>query len=340
MSEDPSPMPLDPLEAFEQVVRGHPGFRLREGQHRMARLVAATFADVTLGKVEPDEPVERAIAVIEAGTGVGKSLAYAAPAIATALARKTRVLISTATVALQEQLVNKDLPLLAQALDLLLAEPLRFALAKGRARYVCKFKLARLAEPSLDDEMADLLEEAVGNDCSGGIVRIVEEEQPGALGGLGVNRLEIGGESELFLQGKQHCFGAGENRATGVNRVTGIGSQGDVTRIEEGETEVVDAFLGADRRNHFVLGIDLDPEPPAVEVGKGAAELFAAPVARVVLVAPVGHRILHRADHMRVGRMIGVTDSKTDHIDARSPLVSDLLLELGEHVRRHRLKSP
>lgn len=168
MSEDPSPMPLDPLEAFEQVVRGHPGFRLREGQHRMARLVAATFADVTLGKVEPDEPVERAIAVIEAGTGVGKSLAYAAPAIATALARKTRVLISTATVALQEQLVNKDLPLLAQALDPLLAEPLRFALAKGRARYVCKFKLARLAEPSLDDEMADLLEEAESEESDAG----------------------------------------------------------------------------------------------------------------------------------------------------------------------------
>jgi Rad3-related DNA helicases len=49
----------------------------------------------------------RAIAVIQAGTGVGKSLAYCAPAIALALARGTRVLISTATVALQEQLVQQ-----------------------------------------------------------------------------------------------------------------------------------------------------------------------------------------------------------------------------------------
>ena len=51
--------------------------------------------------------------MVQAGTGVGKSLAYSVPAIAMALARGTRVLISTATVALQEQLVQKDLPALA-----------------------------------------------------------------------------------------------------------------------------------------------------------------------------------------------------------------------------------
>jgi ATP-dependent DNA helicase DinG len=53
----------------------------------------------------------------------------------------TRVLISTATVALQEQLVNKDLPALAAQMP----QPFKFALAKGRGRYVCKLKLDRLA---------------------------------------------------------------------------------------------------------------------------------------------------------------------------------------------------
>ncbi len=130
------------LQAFDHVVQASGDFRSRPGQRLMAERVAHTFAEATLGKVdeEGDEPL-RAIAVVQAGTGVGKSLAYCAPAIATAIARKTRVLISTATVALQEQLVTKDLP----ALSALMPEPFRFGLAKGRGRYVCKLKLARQA---------------------------------------------------------------------------------------------------------------------------------------------------------------------------------------------------
>ncbi|AMM24627.1 ATP-dependent DNA helicase DinG [Variovorax sp. PAMC 28711] len=135
----------------------------------MAEQVARTLASATLGKARsedeseddgPADPPVRAIAVIQAGTGVGKSLAYCAPAIALALARNTRVVISTATVALQEQLVHKDLPALAK----LLPTPFRFALAKGRGRYVCVQKLERLtgvavevvdAEPG-DDSYGDL----------------------------------------------------------------------------------------------------------------------------------------------------------------------------------------
>ncbi|MCO5110783.1 MAG: ATP-dependent DNA helicase DinG [Burkholderiaceae bacterium] len=132
------------LQSFDAVVQATPGFRSRGGQRRMAEQVAQTFSCATLGKVDEDsgEPAPtRAIAVIQAGTGVGKSLAYCAPAIAMALARGTRVLISTATVALQEQLVNKDLPALAAQME----QPFKFALAKGRGRYVCRLKLERLA---------------------------------------------------------------------------------------------------------------------------------------------------------------------------------------------------
>lgn len=129
------------LAAFERVVGSTPGFRPRAGQHDMAACIAATLARGDLG--EHAAPT-KAIAVIQAGTGVGKSAAYASTAIAMALERKTRVLISTATVALQEQLMGKDLPALAQAME----KPFVFALAKGRGRYVCKLKLERLVGQS------------------------------------------------------------------------------------------------------------------------------------------------------------------------------------------------
>ena len=98
-----SPLAAYALQAFDAVVAADVGFRDRPGQRQMAEQVARTFAEAALGKADDDaaEPV-RSIAVIQAGTGVGKSLAYCAPAIALALARHTRVLISTATVALQE----------------------------------------------------------------------------------------------------------------------------------------------------------------------------------------------------------------------------------------------
>ena len=142
------------LESFDAVVQATEGFRSRAGQRLMAQQVARTFSSATLGKVDEESgeaAPTRSIAVIQAGTGVGKSLAYCAPAIALALSRGTRVLISTATVALQEQLVNKDLPALAA----LMPQPFKFALAKGRGRYVCKLKLDRLAGTGEAEEEAD-----------------------------------------------------------------------------------------------------------------------------------------------------------------------------------------
>ncbi len=136
------------LAAFDQVVGATPGFRSRPGQRDMAQRIATHLSDVTLG--EHPKP-DKAITVIQAGTGVGKSAAYLSTTVALALARKTRVVISTATVALQEQLMTKDLPALAAVLE----TPFVFALAKGRGRYVCKFKLERFA--CLGAEGADAL---------------------------------------------------------------------------------------------------------------------------------------------------------------------------------------
>ncbi|MBX3705246.1 MAG: ATP-dependent DNA helicase DinG [Pseudomonadales bacterium] len=102
------------------------GFRPRRGQREMIAAVARTLTG----------PPPRLL-VVEAGTGTGKTAGYCLPAIPLAQALGKRVIISTATVALQEQVVLRDLP------DLLAHSGLRFsfALAKGRGRYVCLKRL-------------------------------------------------------------------------------------------------------------------------------------------------------------------------------------------------------
>lgn len=138
------------MAAFDQLVAATPGFRARSGQREMAQRIASTLHDVSLG--DQDNP-QSAVAVIQAGTGVGKSAAYLSTTVALALAQKTRVVVSTATVALQEQLMTKDLPALAVVLD----TPFVYALAKGRGRYVCKLKLERLVG-HVGEDAAELFE--------------------------------------------------------------------------------------------------------------------------------------------------------------------------------------
>src|SRR5690349_13988382 len=76
---------------------------------------------------------------VEAGTGVGKSLAYLVPAILYAVANKKKAVVSTHTINLQEQLTQKDLPMLSQVL------PVRFnfTMLKGRANYLCTRRLQK-----------------------------------------------------------------------------------------------------------------------------------------------------------------------------------------------------
>ena len=81
--------------------------------------------------------------LVQAGTGTGKSLAYLVPAARQAVAGEEPVVIATATLALQRQLVDKDLPLVTRALAEPLGRDLRFAVLKGRGNYVCMDRLHR-----------------------------------------------------------------------------------------------------------------------------------------------------------------------------------------------------
>ena len=111
----------------------------REGQVRMAQAVTSALEK------------ERHLAV-QAGTGTGKSLAYLVPAFRHAQETGNTVIVSTATLALQRQLVERDLPRLAEALEPHLEKKPTFATMKGRSNYVCLNKVARASE--LEDEEA------------------------------------------------------------------------------------------------------------------------------------------------------------------------------------------
>jgi ATP-dependent DNA helicase DinG len=120
----------------------------------LARAVAALGGAQRPGQVQMAEAVAHAFEsgehlAVQAGTGTGKSLAYLVPAIARAVDDETPVVVSTATIALQRQLVDRDLPRLAEALAPELPRKPTFALLKGRRNYLCLNKIN--SSPS-DDE--------------------------------------------------------------------------------------------------------------------------------------------------------------------------------------------
>ncbi|HCJ40034.1 MAG TPA: ATP-dependent DNA helicase DinG, partial [Halieaceae bacterium] len=104
----------------------------RWGQRQMIAEVANALGD-------PEGP---GFLAIEAGTGTGKTIAYTIAALPVAQARSKKLIIATATVALQEQLVFKDLPEIKRHSGINFS----YQLAKGRGRYLCLYKLDQLSQ--------------------------------------------------------------------------------------------------------------------------------------------------------------------------------------------------
>ncbi|WP_226913621.1 ATP-dependent DNA helicase [Gephyromycinifex aptenodytis] len=108
--------------------------------------VAAVGGSERPGQVQMALAVQDAVAaeehlLVQAGTGTGKSLAYLVPAVAHAVATSKPAVVATATLALQAQIVDRDMPRLAGALAPLLGRRPTYALVKGRRNYLCKHKL-------------------------------------------------------------------------------------------------------------------------------------------------------------------------------------------------------
>ncbi|PUA96726.1 ATP-dependent DNA helicase DinG [Acidovorax sp. 107] len=156
---------------------GH--FQPRDGQTQMAVAVAHTIA-------------EGGALVVEAGTGVGKTYAYLVPALLSG----ERVLLSTATKALQDQLFARDLPRLAQILGL----PVRMALLKGRASYLC---LHRMEQARLDVQAQDR-----------GVVRVLAKVEGWSRHTVSGDLAELTGLDErspvipLVTSTRENCLGS------------------------------------------------------------------------------------------------------------------------------------
>jgi DNA polymerase-3 subunit epsilon/ATP-dependent DNA helicase DinG len=138
---DPKPIDLDALTTFFDeggpISQVYPQYEYREQQVRMMQAVGEAFN-------------ESRHLMVEAGTGTGKSLAYLLPAIEWAVLNDRHVVISTNTINLQEQLVDKDIPQLADVLY-----EFRYQILKGRSHYLCMQQLAALRQrgPRSEDEM-------------------------------------------------------------------------------------------------------------------------------------------------------------------------------------------
>lgn len=132
------------------------------------------------GQVQMAEAVERSFAsgehlAVQAGTGTGKSLAYLVPAISHAVESNHPVVVSTATIALQRQLVDRDLPRLADALTPELPRRPVFALLKGRGNYLCLNKIHGGASSDPDDRPQEELFDAVASTQLGRDVKRLNE---------------------------------------------------------------------------------------------------------------------------------------------------------------------
>lgn len=144
------------------LARRFAAFERREGQEKMAAAVAAVFA------AEPREDeagkLQARVLVVEAETGIGKTLAYLIPAVLSG----RRVVLSTATLTLQDQIKNKDIPLVEE----LLGRPLSVLVMKGRENYLClyrwfQYRLSpqlRLAEDARVEKMDAWLEHTLYGD--------------------------------------------------------------------------------------------------------------------------------------------------------------------------------
>src|ERR1051325_2731844 len=121
------------------IARAHPEYEYRPGQIEMAEAVMRAFE-------------ERQHLIVEAGTGTGKTLAYLVPAVAADLGRGARVVISTGTKNLQEQLMEKDIPFLQREL------PKKFTAAymKGRGNYACLQRIKRAEASPVFEGLEDV----------------------------------------------------------------------------------------------------------------------------------------------------------------------------------------
>jgi ATP-dependent DNA helicase DinG len=237
----------------------------REGQVAMAEAVAASIAT-------GDH------LAVQAGTGTGKSLAYLIPAIRHAVAKQRTVVVSTATIALQQQLVDRDLPRLAEALKPLIGE-LKFAILKGRRNYLC---LHRVQVGAPEDPEDGLFEDPQATSALGRQVkRLFDWSEETATG----DRDEVvpGVSEQAWRQ-----FSVSARECLGAQRCPhGTDCFAELARARAGEAHIVVT-------NHALLAID-------------ALEEFQVLPEHDVVIVDEAHDLVDRVTSVATGELSAVT---------------------------------
>ncbi|KAB8192343.1 ATP-dependent helicase [Nonomuraea phyllanthi] len=244
---------------------------------------------------------------VQAGTGTGKSLAYLVPSIRHAMGSDTPVVISTATIALQRQLVDRDLPRLAEALGKELPHEPTFAILKGRRNYLCRYKAtAGWPEEDEQDQLFDPREVSATGRMVQRIQEWAEETETGDRDEL------VPGVSEQawrqYSVSAQECLGA-------QRCPSGAECFAELARARAGEVDVVVT-------NHALLAIDAMGDLPVLPEHK-------------VVVVDEAHELVDRVTSVVTGELSELTVSLAVRRVGRliEQSVADQLQEAGEDLK-------
>lgn len=244
---------------------------------------------------------------VQAGTGTGKSLAYLVPSVRHAMESDKPVVVSTATIALQRQLVDRDLPRLAEALIKELPHEPTFAILKGRRNYLCRYKAtAGWPEEDEQDQLFDPREVSATGRMIQRIQEWAEETETGDRDELvpGVNEQAW----RQYSVSAQECLGA-------QRCPSGAECFAELARARAGEVDVVVT-------NHALLAID------------AMGDLAVLPEHEVVVVDEA-HELVDRVTSVVTSELSEVSVSLAVRRVGRliEQPIADQLLEAGEDLK-------
>ncbi|TMR96707.1 ATP-dependent DNA helicase [Nonomuraea basaltis] len=285
---------LPPVDELLSIAVNALGGSERQGQVTMVRAVQQA--------IDGEEHL-----AVQAGTGTGKSLAYLVPSIRHAMDSESPVVISTATIALQRQLVDRDLPRLSEALAKELPHEPTFAILKGRRNYLCRYKAtAGWPEDDEQDQLFDPREVSATGRMVQRIQEWAEETETGDRDEL------VPGVSEQawrqFSVSAQECLGA--NRCP-----SGAECFAELARARAGEVDVVVT-------NHALLAIDAMGDLPVLPEHE-------------VVVVDEAHELVDRVTSVVTSELsevsVGLAVRRVGRLIEQP--IADQLLEAGEDLK-------
>nr|WP_082535295.1 ATP-dependent DNA helicase [Nonomuraea pusilla] len=285
---------LPSVDELLSIVVSALGGSERQGQLTMVRAVHRA--------VETGEHL-----AVQAGTGTGKSLAYLVPSVRHAMDSETPVVVSTATIALQRQLVDRDLPRLAEALGKELPHEPTFAILKGRRNYLCRYK-ATAGWPEEDEQ--DQLFDPRDVSATGRMVQRIQEW---------AEETETGDRDELVPGVSEQAwrqFSVSAQECLGASRCpSGAECFAELAKAKAGEADVVVT-------NHALLAIDAMGELPVL------------PEHDVVIVDEA-HELVDRVTSVVTGELSESSVSLAVRRVGRliEQPVADQLMEAGEDLK-------